>query len=170
MKNKKSILGLGLLALVLVLGVGYAVVSNVELDFDGTSNAAEMELKVDIASVEDRKTGNAVISHTLGTDHAKTDTFTITNMSLNETVTMIYTIDSHETDVDATLEDRIALNNNNEEYYTASYTIDNADIAAGESTTVTVTVTMIKTPVVEANNEAEITFGLVAKPVNNANS
>ena len=36
MKNKKSMLALGLVALVLVLGVGYAVVSSVGLTFTGS--------------------------------------------------------------------------------------------------------------------------------------
>ena len=40
MKNKKSLLSLGLLALVAILGVGYAVVSDVVLTITGTASVA----------------------------------------------------------------------------------------------------------------------------------
>lgn len=170
MKNKKSLLSLGLLALVLVLGVGYAVVTNVGLDFGGKATVADAEIKVDIANVVDDKTGSATITHTIdGVTHAKADTFTITGMTLNETVTMTYTIDNHETDVVATIAEKVTLTNDNEEYFTASYKINGAEIAAGGSTTVTVTVTMNKTPVTTGQGTANISFELEAAPVNNAN-
>lgn len=169
MKNKKSLLSLGLLALVLVLGVGYAVVSNVTLEFGGSATVADAELKVDIASVEDNKPTGVTVTHSIdGTTHAKKDTFTITGMTLNETVTMTYTIDNHETDVDATIAEKVALKNDNTEYFNATYKINGADIARnGGTTTVTVTVTMIKTPVVAAQGTANISFSLEAAPVNN---
>ena len=63
MKKKKSLLSLGILALVLVLGVGYAVVSNVGLTFDGTATVADADLKVSITGVQDAKTGDAEITH-----------------------------------------------------------------------------------------------------------
>ena len=102
------------------------------------------------------------------TKHVKADTFTITDMTLDETVTMVYTIDNHETDIDATLEEAVTLSNNNTEYFEASYKIDNASVEALGTTTVTVTVKMIKTPVVDTKNTASISFKLNAKPVNNA--
>ena len=92
MKNKKSLLGLGLFALILVLGVGYAVVSSVNLTFGGSATAKEADLKVDIARVVDTKTGSATVEHSL-TACSTEDTFTITDMALNEEVTMVYTID-----------------------------------------------------------------------------
>ena len=168
MKNKKSLLGLGLFALILVLGVGYAVISDVELTFGGSAKGIdEAELKVDIVSVNDTKSGSATVTHTLGAGHVKADTFTITDMTLNETVTMVYTIGNRETDIDATLEEAVTLSNNNTEYFEASYKIDNASVKAEGTTTVTVTVKMIKTPVVDEKNIANISFKLNAKPVNN---
>lgn len=169
MKNKKSLLSLVFLALVLVLGVGYAVVSGVDLTFNGSAKGvSEAELKVDIVSVNDTKTGSATVTHTLGAGHVDSDTFTIKDMTLNEEVKMVYTIDNHETDIAATLVDGVALTNDNEEYFTASYVIDEASIPATGSTTVTVTVKMVKTPVVDEKNIANISFKLKANPVNNA--
>ena len=170
MKNKKSLLGLGLFALILVLGVGYAVVSNVTLEFGGKATVGDADLKVDIASVVDEKTGSATVTHTLvAPTHAKKDTFTISGMSLNETVTMTYTIDSHETDVEATIAEKVTLTNDNETYFDAEYEITDANVGpTGGNATVVVTVTMIKTPVVAANGTANISFSIEAAPVNNA--
>ena len=157
MKNKKSLLGLGLLALVLVLGVGYAVVSSVELTIGGTATVKDAELRVDIASVSDDKTANASVVHSLTGTHAKSDEFTITNMTLNEEVTMTYTIDSHEEDVVATLT-AVNITNSNDTYYSAEYTITDSSVGKDNTATVVVKVKMIKTPVAAENGSA--TFGL----------
>lgn len=166
MKKKKSLLSLGILALVLVLGVGYAVVSTVQLSFTGNvQGVADAELKVKIAGTV---TSNADKAGFEGTD--KASTFTINNMTLNEEFTVTYTIKNEETDIKATLAEAVALNNTNPEYFNATYTINGAEIPAGGTTTVTVTVKMIKTPVLDSQNTAKITFTLDAKPVNNQNS
>ena len=163
MRNKKSLLSLGLVALVLVLGVGYAVVSNVGLKFGGSATVADAALKVDIASVSYTAPTGVTVTNTL-TEHSKNASFEITGMTLNDTVTITYTVDSHETDVAAVLTEKTALTGANE-YFTASYKINGADVAAGGSTTVTVTVTMAKTPVSTANSTANFAFELDAAPV-----
>ena len=166
MKNKKSLLGLGLLALVLVLGVGYAVVSQVTLTFGGTATGvAETTLKVDIEGVNDSKTG---VTHTLN-GCGISDSFTIDDMTLDEVVTMTYTVKNHEKDVAATLTG-VQLTNTNSEYFEANYSIENPNLAALGTTTVVVTVKMVKTPVVTEKNTAKIDFTINAVPVNNANT
>lgn len=164
MKNKKSLLGLGLFALILVLGVGYAVVSSVNLTFGGSATAKVAELSVDIASVVDTKTGSATVEHSLGSTHAVSDTFTIKDMVLDEEVTMVYTIDNHETDVDATLTAVGSIENDNEEYFLATATVDKASLPHGGTTTVTITVKLIKTPVAEGKDVANITYKVLASP------
>ena len=146
MKNKKSLLGLGLLALVLVLGVGYAVVSQVNLTINGTATVKDADLRVDIASVSDEKTAEASVEHSLTSTHATSDTFTITNMTLNEEVTMTYIIDSHEEDVTATVAGA-TITNDNPTYYSATYTIEDNTVGtktSNDTATVVVKVKMIK--------------------------
>ena len=169
MKNKKSLLSLGLLALVLVLGVGYAVVSSVDLKFGGSATVKNAELKVDIESVSDSTTGAASISHTL-VEHAKEDTFTITDMVLNEEYTITYTVKNHESDVAATLAEKVALTNSNAEYFSASYTITNPSLAANAETTIVVKVKLIKTPVDDTYNSTTIGFTVSATADNNHQS
>ena len=167
MKNKKSLLSLGLLALVLVLGVGYAVVSSVDLTISGSASVKDAELKVDIENVDDSSTGDAVVEHTWKQCDQE-DKFTITDMVLNETVTITYTVKNHESDVDATLAEKVALTNSNEEYFSASYSIVDAEgvaktsLAAGEEAFIVVTVQLDKTPVDSKYNSATIGFTVSA--------
>ena len=173
MKNKKSLLGLGLFALILVLGVGYAAVSSITLEFGGTAGVKTENLKVDIASATDTSTGAAVVEHTL-TECSKTASFTITDMVLNEEVTVTYTIHNHETDVNAKLTEDTALTNSNPDYFSASYEIVNADVPAmigtnPGTTTVKVTVKMIKTPL-DGKDSTNISFKLDAAPSGNTNN
>ena len=99
----------------------------------------------------------------------KKDTFTITDMVLNETVTMEYTVANHETDVDATLTG-VGLTNSNEEYFDVNYTINGAAIDANDgTTTVTVTVKLVKTPVTDEQGKTTVSLTLNAAPVDNSN-
>lgn len=168
--NKNSLLSLGLLALVLVLGVGYAVVSSVDLTFGGSASVKDAEIQVDIENVTSTSTGSSAITNTWTSEsHAKTDTFTISNMTLNEERTITYTIKNHETDVKALLKTKTALKNDNEEYFEVSYTpTTETTIAADGTTDVVVKVKLIKTPVTSDDGTANISFTLSAEAVDNA--
>lgn len=166
MKNKRSLLSFGLIALILVLGVGYAAVNGVDLTINGTATAQTSDLKVSFKKVDAESTGAAKIENTV-TDGDVEDTFTITDLALNETVTLTYTVQNKETDVAAVLSEKTALTNSNKTYFNATYTIDDANIAAGGTTTVTVTVTLIKTPVKAEDNAATFNLVLAANPAQN---
>ena len=168
MKSKKSLLSLGILALVLVLGVGYAVVTAVDLTFGGTATVADAVIKVDIEDAKAVSTGNATTTHTwTANSHATADTFTITGMALNETVTITYTLKNHETDVAANIADKVELTNTNSEYFTVTKTIDNSTIAADGTGTVKVKVTLKKTPVDEAYDSTTVNFSVEATAADN---
>lgn len=166
MKNKRSLLSFGLIALILVLGVGYAAVGAVDLTIGGTASVEDSDIKVSFQGVTNDADGDTEVTNTVK-DGDLTDTFTISNMTLNETVTLTYTVQNKETDVAAVLSEKTALTNSNEEHFQATYSITKADIAAGGTTTVTVTVKLIKTPVAEEDNEAEFNLVLEAAPAQN---
>lgn len=166
MKNKKSLLSLGLLALVLVLGVGYAVVSAVGYKFDGTATVADSEINVTIDAAEDDAT-HATVNHNGFQAGDREASFTITGMALNETVNITYTVKNNETDVKAKLAEKVALTNSNEEFFTASYEIVDAELDPSEETQVVVTVTLHQTPIDQADATAEINFELEAQPNGN---
>lgn len=167
MKNKRSLLIFGLIALMLVLGVGYAAVTGVDLTIAGTASVEDSTLKVSFKSVSDDSDADTTVTNTVK-DGDLADTFTISNMTLNETVTLTYTVQNQEADVAAVLSEKTALTNSNPEHFEATYRIIDPNVAAnGGTTTVEVTVKLTKTPVVEEDNEAEFELVLAAAPAQN---
>ena len=161
MKNKKSLLSLGLLALVLVLGVGYAVVNKITLTFNGEATVGEADLKVAITAVTSSTDENVEKSFS-----DKEGTFKVSNMTLEQEVTFTFTVTNKETDIVAKLTDANVVKGNTE-YFTATYVVNDGDaIQPGDSATVVVTVKMVKTPVTENDSKAEFTYTLNAVPVN----
>ena len=160
MKNKKSLLSLGLVALVLVLGVGYAVVSSVGLTFSGAASVADADLKVAITGVTSSTEENVEKSFT-----DRTGTFKVSNMTLGQEVTFTFTVKNNETDVAAKLTQKEAVNGNTA-YFETSYVINDGDnIQPGGTATVVVTVKMKKTPVSQGDGSATFSFELDAAPV-----
>lgn len=164
MKNKKSLLSLGLLALVLVLGVGYAVVTSVNLSINGTAKVQGADLRVAFTettsvSKEDKVTATA-------TDGSLTASIAVKDLTLNESVTATYTIKNSETDVKASVIQQ-GITNDKENYFEVTTDATTAKtIDAGGTTTVTITVKLIKTPVLDTDSTANITVNLTASPVN----
>ena len=170
MKNKKSLLGLGLLALVLVLGVGYAVVSEVVLEFGGTATVANHALKVDIKEVTDSET-TANVTHSITTEgHKAKDTFSITGLTLGEEVTMTYTVDNHETDVDALI-DKATIEVSNSDFFevTTIDTLDNTAERNGGTATFVIKVGLKQTPVTAEQSTSEITVTVTASAIDKTN-
>ena len=168
MKSKKSLLSLGILALVLVLGVGYAVVSSVSLSLGGTASVENANLKVAITDVEDSKSSATInVSHNL---ESLSDTFTISNMKLNDSVTMTYTITNQEVDVAAKILAETITNTNTEHFTVQCTVVDeviNANDQGNATGTVTVFVRLNKTPLTEEQGKVTITVPLTASAVEN---
>ena len=163
MKKQKSILGVGLLILVLVLGVGYAVVSNVGLDISGNAAVKGAVLKAAFNGTTDVSNEDKVIAEATG--DALTAKITVKDLELNDEVTATYTIKNDETDVNANLVQG-TIENDKEEFFQVTTDATTAKtITAGGITTVTVTVKLIKTPVSIDDSTATIKVNLTATPV-----
>lgn len=173
MKNKKSLLSLGLLALVLVLGVGYAVVNSVTLNINGT--AGTLSDATDIAVAFDGVESKNETYVTAATATEKTATFTVDNLSrVGDTATIVYKIKNSETDLNATLSTpTVQFGENTEtttnDYFevTTAYTNSTGSpvtqVEHGETVKLTVTVKLKKTPTTEQNTNIKLTF--TASPV-----
>ena len=163
MKNRKKMITTALIVLVLLLGVGYATVSSVSLNINGTANAESKELQVFYdgtnSGTSDKVTA---ISSPVNTREA---TFTVENMTLNETVTMTFEVKNYETDVNATLAAPSVTKNTNEEYFQVTTSCDKTTLNAGETATITVNVTLTKTPVSEEAGSTTVTVEMAASPV-----
>ena len=163
MKNRKKMITTALIVLVLLLGVGYATVSSVSLNINGTSKAETKELQVFYdgtnSGTSDKVTA---ISSPVNTRAA---TFTVENMTLNETVTMTFEVKNYETDVNATLAAPSVTQNTNEEYFQVTTSCDKTTLNAGDTATITVNVKLIKTPVTDEAGSTTVTVAMSASPV-----
>ena len=164
MKNRKKMITTALIVLVLLLGVGYATVSSVSLNINGTANAESKELQVFYDGVNSGTVSGKVttISSPVKTREA---TFTVENMTLDETVTMTFEVKNYETDVNATLVAPSVTKNTNEEYFQVTTSCDKTTLNAGETATITVNVKLIKTPVTGEAGSTTVTVGMTASPV-----
>lgn len=164
MNRKKTLYGLGLLALILVLGVGYAVVSEVTLNIDGDATVASEALKVSFNGVTDTEDDGKVVASS--TDNSLNASIQVTNLTLNEAVSATYTIKNQETDVDANVIKK-QISNDKPEFFEVTTSVDDSaeTITAGGTGTVTVTVKLIKTPIETSDSTANIQIDLTASPV-----
>jgi len=168
MKNKKSLLWLSLLVFVLILGVGYAVVSSVGLDITGSATVADSTLKV--AFNGDTEVSDSTKVTASSVDDSLSASITVTGLTkVGESVTATYTIKNEETDLDAnyTLDAEKGIENSQEDYFTVTTDVDSAPktIEAEGTNTVTVTVTLKAIPVESTNSTANIKVNLAATPV-----
>ena len=163
MKNRKKMITTALIVLVLLLGVGYATVSSVNLNINGTAKAESKELQVFYDGTNSGTSAKVTaISSPVNTREA---TFTVENMTLNETVTMTFEVKNYETDVNATLAAPNVTENTNEEYFQVTTSCDKTTLNAGDTATITVNVELIKTPVSEQAGSTTVTVEMAASPV-----
>ena len=164
MYRKKTLYGLGLLALILVLGVGYAAVSEVTLNIDGSATVASEALKVSFNGVTDTEDDDKVVASS--TDNSLNASIQVTSLTLNEAVSATYTIKNQETDVDANVIKK-QISNDKPEFFEVTTSVDDSaeTITAGGTGTVTVTVRLIKTPIEATDSTANIQIDLTASPV-----
>lgn len=163
MKNRKKMITTALIVLVLLLGVGYATVSSVSLNINGTANAESKELQVFYDGVNSGTSAKVTaISSPVNTRAA---TFTVENMTLGETVTMTFEVKNYETDVNATLAAPSVTQNTKEEYFQVTTSCDKTTLNAGDTATITVNVKLIKTPVTDEAGSTTVTVAMAASPV-----
>ncbi|MBR3614721.1 MAG: leucine-rich repeat protein [Clostridia bacterium] len=160
-KTNKIILASAIVA-VLLLGIGYAAIQNITLNINGTAAAdpSQSNFKVMFS-------GTPTVSDDTYVTAAITDD---TNATINvegltkkgDVVTATYTVQNASTDLSADL--GVSTTNSNTEYFTLMSELDKTSLVAGEATTLTVTVELTKTPIVDSVS-ATIGVQLEAMPV-----
>lgn len=164
MKNKKKFYVVGLLVFVLVLGIGYAAVSTVGLNIDGTASVKSENLKVSFNGVTEVSEEGKVVANS--TDNSLDATISVSDLTLNEIVTATYTIKNEETDVNANITKK-TITNDKEEFFEVTTSVDESPttVDANGTAKVTVTVKLIKTPIEADDSTANIQIDLDANPV-----
>ena len=163
MKNRKKMITTALIVLVLLLGVGYATVSSVNLNINGSAKAGSKELQVFYDGTNSGT--SAKVTAISSPANTRAATFTVENMTLNETVTMTFEVKNYETDVNATLAAPSVTQNTKEEYFQVTTSCDKTTLNAGDTATITVNVKLIKTPVTDEAGSTTVTVAMAASPV-----
>ena len=174
-QNKKTLqIVLVVLIAVLSLGIGYATISNINLIIDGnaTANPNDNNFKVHFVETADTPNLEGNVTLTGSADIDKNDntmaTFNVGGLTKEgDYAIATYTIINNSNDVGAKLS--LELTNSNADYFKVTETITDTELQAGNTTTGTVKVEMIKTPL---TNEVttSITAKITATAVENASA
>lgn len=168
MKNNKSLLSFGIIALVLFLGVGYAVVNTTNLTIGGTASVADSQMNVKFSKdANDISVSNADKVTATVTDDLNA-TIAVRNLTVDEPVTATYTIVNNDGDLAATIAEKNTTVTPSGYFKVDTVIAGDGTVAAGQETTVTVTVSLVKVPVSKDDSTANISVNLTATPVDPA--
>ena len=159
MRNRNSYKLFILLAFVLFLGVGYAVVNSVSLTVTGTAGAGDSNLKVYFNGRKSiSNTSKLSVDVLEGSTNA---TFTVSDLELNETVSFLVDVVNNEIDVPAKI--TITTSGSNA-YYKVWSSADSLTIQPGETKQIGILVNMTKTPITPEDSIVNFTITLDAVP------
>ena len=170
-QNKKTLqIVLIVLVAVLTLGIGYAAISAVNLIINGgaTANPNDTNFKVKFlkeTGVTPKITSEDGGAGDIDVTSDTTATFNITGLdAVGESAVANFKVKNESNNVGAEIS--LSVTNSNSEYFKVTETIQDNKLQAGEETTATVKVEMIKTPI---NNTVttSITATLIATPLEN---
>ena len=167
MKRKKSLsMFLFVLIAFIVLGVGYAAINNINLIINGTGSVTATQSNFDVRFLDVDGHRPAITPgspNTVSVIDNTTATFDVSTLSkTGDTATATIDVKNNSNGVGA----RIGLNltNSNDTYFKVTEHIADSELQAGDITTVTVTVEMLKTPV-SADETTSISATLTASPI-----
>lgn len=145
MKQKRTFLVVALLVAALSLAVGYAAITK-NLAVTGEASAT-----TDNANFKVRFTGTPTTSDASKVTATVTNelaaTINVTGLSTTgDTVTATYTIENYSAELGANLVVE-SITNTNSDYFKVTASLANPAIAKQETTTLTVTVELLKTPI-----------------------
>ena len=169
-QNKKKLqIVLIVLVAVLTLGIGYATISNINLIINGdaTANPNDNNFKVKFLYEKDvTPMIEGSPTNTVQVDSDTTASFNISTLNgAGQSVTATYRVKNESPGIGASI--GLELTNSNPDYFQVTQKILDNKLQAGEETTVTVKVEMLKTPV-ESAVSTSITATLIATPIEDA--
>ena len=149
---------------VITLGVGYAAISAINLVVSGNATAAEnqenFKVKFTTAAVT-TGTGTAVID----SNDPKVAILDVSGFTkVGDTAVATYTVLNDSEGIGASID--LTVTNSNTEYFTVTESVADTELQSGDTTTATITVTMVKTPI-ENDITTSVTGTLTASPLEN---
>jgi len=183
-RKRKGLIALAIVAMVAILGVGYAAITGVPFTIKGNASAEgdQSAFNVHFSAVEfdgaEIKTAADKITHNETQDDAHSGTFSISGLATKgDVAAFTYTVNNDSSDLTAVIpKDSIivsSLTGDAATYFTVAVESENPEgdvtIAPGGNTTITVTVTLNKTPI-EKVNTGDLTVTFAANPSNGTNA
>ena len=147
---------------VLIIGVGYAAINSITLQITGQLAAAPSDenFTVKFTNASPSEEGGNVVAKVTGD---RTATLNVSGLTAKgDKAIATYTIQNASEDLSANL--TAAASNQNDDYFTVSTSFSETSIAKGETSTLTVTVELIKTPV-DGEETDTVGINIEASPV-----
>ena len=160
-KKSKTIVGVVLVITVLLIAVGYAMISSINLNISGTASGTGNSENFKVLFTDVTKSSDNVEASISGLT-GKMKVTGLTTLGDEETAT--FTIANQSTDINTKLS--VAIDQNtaiNTEYFDISFIGGNETITAGNTSTITVKVRLVKTPIDDVSTSFNIK--LTAEPI-----
>ena len=163
--------GVFILVAIVLLGIGYAAISNILLTVNSTKTVVKINqenFKVHFTEAQNITGTDGVSGSTIIEDDDTVASFSVTGLAkTGDYAEAKYTVSNDSNGIGAIISSE--LSNTNTEYFKVTETINDNKLQAGETTTVTVKVEMVKTPLTDSVS-TNITTKLKANPLENNNS
>ena len=174
-QNKKSLqIILVVLIAVLTLGIGYASISAINLIINGNATASVNQNNFRVYFVPTAETpsltGNVQVAGdaSISTEDNLVALFDVSGLSKEgDYAIATYTIINNSEAIGADI--TLKVTNSNGEYFKVTETITDSQLQAGDTTTGTIKVEMIKTPI-DSDVSTSVTGTLTATPIENENT
>lgn len=161
-KDTKIILGVILFLAIVLVAVGYAAITTIPLKIEGTATAEASDANFSVKFSGNPTTGGVgtVEANITDNTHATMNVSKLT--AKGQTATATYTIQNTSADLSAAL--TATTSSGKEDYFKVTYAFEGGattkTIEKGATTTITVTVELLKTPVDETAQELTSTIGV----------
>ena len=160
MTSTSKIISAIVIVAVLMIGVGYAAINSIALQITGQLAAAPSDANFTVKFTTASPSEGNIVATVTGD---KTATLNVQGLTAKgDKAVATYTIQNTSEDLSANL--TAAASNQNDEYFTVSTSFSETSIAKGETSTLTVTVELIKTPV-EGEEKDTVGINIEASPV-----
>lgn len=165
-RTNSKIIGGILLVAILLVAVGYAAITKVGLNIDGTakSEGNPDNFKVELVG-EPQTSGDGTTTATINTADKTQGTMNVSGLNAKgQTAIATYTVKNQSVDLSADLTAKAT--STNDEYFEVQCSLDKTTLKAQEETTMTVKVKLLKTPIDETkeNLSTEIGVNIDAEP------
>lgn len=167
MKNKKTFVGIALLIVVLVLGIAYATITDT-LKITGSAEATASNENFKVV-FNGEKIADDGVNATV-TAGAKTATMDVTGLTkTGDKKTATFTIENQSAELNALVAvNAETVTTNNADYFNVTAEVTGSDVLAPEgTTTVKVTVELVKTPIEDVTGSINVELTATAQVAGN---